>query len=286
MRVAVVVLGVQPDLLHAAPARARLRSLALARDAVDRERLADDRADRLARVERRVRVLEDHLHLAPQRAQLRARRGAMSLAVEARSRRDVGSSRRSQQARGRRLAAARLADEPERLARGDVERHAVDGVHGADLRLRTTPRVIGKCLTRSRDLDERAAHATPSPRARRRERGQRARSATARSSRPSARPALASRQATACSRVARARLELRLDRAGGHRGRTGSAGGSGSRSDGRSGSAGGRGSGRARSSRGRVEPRDRPSRPHVYGCSGAAKSVASSAPARRSCPRT
>ena len=37
---------------------------------VDHERLADDRADRLARVQRRVRVLEDHLHLAPQRHHL------------------------------------------------------------------------------------------------------------------------------------------------------------------------------------------------------------------------
>ena len=37
---------------------------------------ADDLPDRLARVQRRVRVLEDHLHLAPQRAAARAGRGA------------------------------------------------------------------------------------------------------------------------------------------------------------------------------------------------------------------
>ena len=36
---------------------------------VDHQRLADDRADRHARVERGVRVLEDDLHVAAQRAQ-------------------------------------------------------------------------------------------------------------------------------------------------------------------------------------------------------------------------
>ena len=40
--------------------------------AVEAERGADDRADRLARVQRRVRVLEDHLHLAAERPQLAA----------------------------------------------------------------------------------------------------------------------------------------------------------------------------------------------------------------------
>src|SRR3712207_7174984 len=43
------------------------RSLALALvHPVDRERFGDDRADRAPRVQRGVRVLEDHLHLAPQ----------------------------------------------------------------------------------------------------------------------------------------------------------------------------------------------------------------------------
>jgi len=39
-------------------------------DPVDRERVADDRADATAGVQRAVRVLEHHLHLATQRAQL------------------------------------------------------------------------------------------------------------------------------------------------------------------------------------------------------------------------
>ena len=67
VRVAVVVLGREPDdvhqLLHA-PLGARSRDWPWMH-----ERVGDDRADALARVERRVRILEDHLHLAPQRAQ-------------------------------------------------------------------------------------------------------------------------------------------------------------------------------------------------------------------------
>ena len=66
VRVAVVVLGVEPDACPSAPGPPRLRSPSPVFMLVDRERLADDRADRLARVQRRVRVLEDHLHVAPQ----------------------------------------------------------------------------------------------------------------------------------------------------------------------------------------------------------------------------
>ena len=64
VRVAVVVLGVQPDRvhqpLHLLPA---LRPVLV--QAVNRKRLGDDRADRLARVQRRIRVLKDHLQLTP-----------------------------------------------------------------------------------------------------------------------------------------------------------------------------------------------------------------------------
>ena len=45
----------------------------------------------------------------------------------------VGLHQPQQQPRGRRLAAAGLAHEPERLAAHDVERDAVDGLHRADL---------------------------------------------------------------------------------------------------------------------------------------------------------
>ena len=75
----------------------------------------------------------------------------MSLAVEADRRRSSGSSRRMQQPRGRRLAAAGLADEAERLAPHDVERRRrrrpARRRPGAG---RRCPARIGKCLTRSR----------------------------------------------------------------------------------------------------------------------------------------
>ena len=44
------------------------------------------------------------------------------------------------QPRGRRLAAARLADEAERLAAVDLERDAVHGVHAPCSRLKNTAR--------------------------------------------------------------------------------------------------------------------------------------------------
>jgi hypothetical protein len=36
---------------------------------VDRERIADDRPDAAPRIERTVRILKDHLHLEPVRAE-------------------------------------------------------------------------------------------------------------------------------------------------------------------------------------------------------------------------
>ena len=52
-------------------------------DAVDEQRLADDVEQRHPRVERRERILEDHLHLAPQEPQLalRDRRHVEDLAL-------------------------------------------------------------------------------------------------------------------------------------------------------------------------------------------------------------
>src|ERR1017187_8529741 len=112
VRVAVVVLGVQADpvhqLLHAllALARAGLQP-------VDHERIGDDPADRLARVQRRVGVLEDHLHLAADRLQPRAPQLRDVATLEAHlARRRVEQP--SDQAGRRALAAARLADQPER----------------------------------------------------------------------------------------------------------------------------------------------------------------------------
>src|SRR4051812_27394923 len=64
----VVVLRVQADELHQL-LNSALAVAALA-DPVDAERVTDDRADPPARVERAVGVLEDHLHVAPDRTHL------------------------------------------------------------------------------------------------------------------------------------------------------------------------------------------------------------------------
>src|SRR5207244_2883584 len=129
VREAVVVLRRKPDRLE--QLLDLLLTAALVPDAVDLHRVADDRPDALARVERRVRVLEDHLHLAPQRPQRPRAQPADRGAAED----DVAGGGLEQPhnrpAEGR-LAAARLADEPQRLAFGDGEADVVDGVHASN----------------------------------------------------------------------------------------------------------------------------------------------------------
>jgi hypothetical protein len=79
-------------------------------------------------IQRRVRVLEDELHVAPQPLHARPGRAAHVLAAEGQAP-GVGLDQAQQEPRQRRLAAAGLADDPERLGRIDVERHAVDRAH-------------------------------------------------------------------------------------------------------------------------------------------------------------
>ena len=133
--------GQADDLEQVADLRARL---APAREAVGPQRLADDAADAVARVERRERILEDHLHPPAQRPQLVLAELGDVLAVEedpaARSACRGGGSR----APDRRFAAAGLADEPERLAAVDRQRDAVDGLMSPTWRSRTIPLLIGK----------------------------------------------------------------------------------------------------------------------------------------------
>ena len=116
--------------------------------------------DRHPRVERAVGILEDDLHLAAHLPQVAARR-----ATRRRRRRSitwpaVGFDQPQDRPAGGRLAAARFADEAERLAAVDVEADAVDGVHvvdrrGAGCRVRT-----GKWTLQV--LRPRAAAAVPS----------------------------------------------------------------------------------------------------------------------------
>ena len=90
------------------------------------KRLADDVADREARIQRRVPVLEHHLHRPPEGAEPPLGDGGDVLALE----HDAPPRHRKEaqdQPPHRRLAAAALADEAERLPLVDVERDVVHG---------------------------------------------------------------------------------------------------------------------------------------------------------------
>ena len=96
-------------------------------------------ADGHPRVEAGVRVLEDHLHPARAAAQLACRSSAVEVLP---SNSDPPAGRLVQpddRPAGRALAAAGLADEPERLAAAQRERDAVDGPHVADVALEDEP---------------------------------------------------------------------------------------------------------------------------------------------------
>jgi len=84
--------------------------------------------DREAWIQRGERILEHHLHLAAHVAECEAVLSADGEAVEQQLAL-VGLDQADQQPRGRGLAAARLADDAERLALGDGEVHAVDRLH-------------------------------------------------------------------------------------------------------------------------------------------------------------
>ncbi|OEV00489.1 hypothetical protein AN217_24795 [Streptomyces qinglanensis] len=125
VREPVVVLGVEADGLQQLadallPAAGRV-------DAVDLHGPADDGAHGVPRVQRRVRVLEDHLDLGADRCQLLARRVGDVLPGVAEGARG-GLQQPGQQPSRRGLATARLADEPEALARVHGEVHPGDGL--------------------------------------------------------------------------------------------------------------------------------------------------------------
>ncbi len=123
-----------------------------ARDVVDLEGLGDDIADRHPRIERRVRVLEDDLHLLTQDARV-----APAQLPDVTPFEEHLALRRRQQiedhaSRGR-LAGTRLADEPERLALTNREIDPVDRFHVADV-TREDARVDRKVFVEVADLDQ------------------------------------------------------------------------------------------------------------------------------------
>ena len=134
VRIAAHVVGLQADRLEQLATRsvaARLRDFA---SLWMMQRLADDRADRHARIERGERILEDDLHVAAQRAQRIARSSARHvLALEPRPRPSVGSISRRMQRPVVDLPQPGFADQAERLAGAMSKRHAVDRMDAADL---------------------------------------------------------------------------------------------------------------------------------------------------------
>jgi hypothetical protein len=96
------------------------------RSLVNPARLVQRGAHAHARVQRRVRVLEDHLHAPAQLAQLASARRADVHALEP-DRPAVRLDEPDEAARQRRLAAARSTRDAEDLAARERERHVVDG---------------------------------------------------------------------------------------------------------------------------------------------------------------
>src|SRR5450756_2204095 len=128
VRVAVAVVGIEPhDAEQLADA---LLAIAWRPDGVDLEGLLHDAAHGHPRIEACVRVLEDHLHPAPHPPQRLALERRQLRAVEG-DRACRGPVEADDRAPGGALAAARLPDEPERLAAPQRERHAVDRPHVA-----------------------------------------------------------------------------------------------------------------------------------------------------------
>ena len=92
---------------------------------VDPHRLADDAAYGVTGIQRRVRVLEDHLHTRSELAQLLLAEGReLDVAQPDLAGRRAMELQHSPPGRG--LAAPALADQPERLAREEIEAHTID----------------------------------------------------------------------------------------------------------------------------------------------------------------
>ena len=117
------------------------------------QRLADDPADAVARVERGERVLEDHLHPPTQRAEVALAQPRDVLPVEEDP--AVGGLVQAQdRAPDGRLAAARLADEPERLPAADREADVVDRAYVAHVAVEHEPALDREVELQVVELDE------------------------------------------------------------------------------------------------------------------------------------
>ena len=118
--------GEEPD--HLQQLGDAIGDLRLGQDAVHADRLGDDLADRHARIERGIGVLEDHLHLLAHGDHLLAVERREVHALEADLARGRVVEAQHQAAEGG-FSAAGLADQPQRLAALDGDRDVVDGAH-------------------------------------------------------------------------------------------------------------------------------------------------------------
>src|SRR5690348_17037085 len=107
----------------------------------------------MARVQRRERILEDHLHPSAQCAKLAlAERRDVPAVEDDLPRRRLVQAEEGPPDRG--LAAARLAHQPEGLAPPDHEADVVDGAHVADVAVEEDPRLDRKPDPELLDLDQ------------------------------------------------------------------------------------------------------------------------------------
>jgi hypothetical protein len=93
---------------------------------VNRERLADDRTNAHARIERRGRILKNHLHAASSRAKIVSFCREPVLSIKSNFA-GIRCDEPQQDARKRRLAAARFADDAESLSRHKRKVDILDG---------------------------------------------------------------------------------------------------------------------------------------------------------------
>ncbi len=159
VRIAPRVVVLQTDQLH--HSRHALAPLRDSADAVDPKPLADRGPDGRARIERGEWILEDDLHPAPERLERRSPQRADLLAIKG-DRPAGGIEEAQQEPADRRLAAARLADEAQRLAAPNREAHVVDRLHIAAPALEDSAgdrEVLGQVL----DLDQRPVVALRGP---------------------------------------------------------------------------------------------------------------------------
>ena len=138
MRVAVDVVGVQP---HTFKQCLDFLAAFLRRpDVVNLQRLRDDTSNRHTRVQRRIGVLEDHLHFAAHLTQVFALERDQVGALEF----DIAGSRAiklQDRSPGSRFAATAFTHQAERLAPEYVEAHVVHGLDRADSALDDQSRI-------------------------------------------------------------------------------------------------------------------------------------------------